>query len=74
MNTCELCHEHAATVVSAHIVGKEKNILHLCSFCASKQHGVETKGTKVEIVVKKGKAKVRGEDEEPFTAPSFWAP
>lgn len=68
MNTCELCHEHPATVVSAHIVGKKKNILHLCSLCASKQHGVETKGTKVEIVVKKGTAKVRGEDEEPFTA------
>jgi protein arginine kinase activator len=68
VNTCELCHEHPATVVSAHIVGKKKNILHLCSFCASKQHGVETKGPKVEIVVKKGTAKLLAEDKVPSSA------
>ena len=68
MNTCDLCHEHPATVVSAHIVGKKKKVLHLCSFCASKQHGVETKGAKVEIVVKKGPAKLLAEDKETSTA------
>ena len=68
MNNCDMCHQHPATVVSASIVGKKKNIMHLCSFCASKQHGVDTKGAKVEIVVKKGTAKLLAEDKAPSTA------